>query len=152
MHRTLGRSYVCAVAVAAPLGILTQYLDERNGRPRSFTIAAAVDAALWLLATGMAFWCIRNRRIEQHRQWMTRSLAMAVVFLEVRVIVGLSGWERLGVSAVETVVWTCVALAYPLADVVLLVEERLRVRMANGAPGGQVLAGDLSRGGAPAGD
>lgn len=88
----------------------------------------------------------------QHRQWMTRSLAMAVVFLEVRVIVGLSGWERLGVSAVETVVWTCVALAYPLADVVLLVEERLRVRMANGAPGGQVLAGDLRRGGAPAGD
>jgi uncharacterized membrane protein len=135
VHRALGRIYVCAVAVAAPLGVLTQYLDERTGDPRSFTIAAAVDAALWLLATGVAFWCIRNRRIEQHRQWMTRSFAMALVFLEVRVILGLSGWEDLGVAAAETVVWTCVAFAYPLADVVLLIDERLRARAAERAQG-----------------
>ena len=128
VHRVLGRIYICLVCVAAPLGIVIQYLDERTGDPRSFTIAAAVDAALWLLATGIAFWCIRGRRIEQHRQWMTRSFAMAIVFLEVRVILGISGWETLGVAAVETVVWTCVALAYPLADCVLLIEDRLRMR------------------------
>ena len=128
VHRTLGRIYIGLVAIAAPLGVVIQYLDERTGDPRSFTIAAAVDACLWLLATGMAFWCIRGRRIEQHRQWMTRSFAMAIVFLEVRVILGVSGWEALGVAAVETVVWTCVAFAYPLADLVLLLEDRLRSR------------------------
>ena len=128
VHRTLGRIYVGLVVVAAPLGVFIQHLDERTGDPRSFTIAAGVDACLWLLATGMAFWCIRTRRIEQHRQWMTRSLAMALVFLEVRVILGITGWETLGVAVVETVVWTCVAFAYPLADVVLLIEDRLRAR------------------------
>lgn len=128
VHRTLGRIYVGLVAVAAPLGVTIQYLNERTGDPRSFTIATVVDASLWLLATGMAFWCIRGRRIEQHRQWMTRSFAMAIVFLEVRVILGLTGWETLGVAVVETAVWTCVAFAYPLADVVLLIEDRLRAR------------------------
>jgi uncharacterized membrane protein YozB (DUF420 family) len=142
VHRTLGRIYVCAVAIAAPLGILTQYLDELDGDPRSFTIAAAVDAALWLLATGVAFWCIRKRRIEQHRQWMTRSFAIALVFLQVRVIIGLTGWEQLGVAAVETVVWTCVAFAYPLADLTLLIDERLRARAADRARGTPPQAGD----------
>jgi uncharacterized membrane protein YozB (DUF420 family) len=128
VHRTLGRIYVGLVVVAAPLGVTIQYLNERTGDPRSFTIATVVDASLWLLATGMAFWCIRGRRIEQHRQWMTRSFAMAIVFLEVRVILGVTGWETLGVAVVETVVWTCVAFAYPLADIVLLIEDRLRAR------------------------
>jgi hypothetical protein len=59
---------------------------------------------------------------------MTRSYAMAIVFLEVRVILGLTGWEAIGVAVVETAVWTCVAFAYPLADVVLLIEDRLRAR------------------------
>ena len=131
VHRVLGRVYVGAVAIAAPLGVVTQFLNERTGDPRSFTIAAGADAALWLLATFVAFWCIRNRRIELHRQWMTRSFAMALVFLEVRVVLGLSGWGNLGVAAVETVVWVCVALAYPLADLALLIEERLRARAAS---------------------
>jgi uncharacterized membrane protein YozB (DUF420 family) len=130
VHRTLGRIYVGLVAVAAPLGVVIQYLNERTGDPRSFTITTVVDASLWLLATGMAFWCIRGRRIAQHRQWMTRSFAMAIVFLEVRVILGLTGWDTLGVAVVETVVWTCVAFAYPLADVLLLIEDRLQTRNA----------------------
>ncbi|HVO88489.1 MAG TPA: DUF2306 domain-containing protein [Casimicrobiaceae bacterium] len=146
VHRILGRIYVGAVAVAAPLGVLTQYLDQLGGDPPSFTIAAAVDAALWLLATGIAFWCIRNKRIDQHRQWMTRSFAVALVFLEVRVIVGVTGWERLGVTAVETVVWCCVAAAYPLADLVLLLEERLRARQSERARARSALAADAAAG------
>jgi uncharacterized membrane protein len=142
VHRVLGRIYICAVAIAAPLGVLTQYLDELEGGARSFTIAAAVDASLWLLATGVAYWCIRNRRIEQHRQWMTRSFAVALVFLQVRVIAGVTGWEQLGDAAVETIVWTCVALAYPLADLTLLIEERLRARAADRARGTPPRAGD----------
>jgi uncharacterized membrane protein len=126
LHRLSGRIYVTAVFIAAPLGAYIQYLDERVGGARSFTIATSVFAAMWLLATGMAFWCIRTRRIEQHRQWVTRSYAMACIFLEVRVIAGLTGWENLVPDVSETIVWTCVALAYPLADVILLLDDSLR--------------------------
>ena len=128
LHRIVGRTYVTAVCIVAPLGAYIQYLDERSGAARSFTIAAIADAALWLLATLMAFWCIRTRRIEQHRQWMTRSYAMALVFLEVRVVAGVTGWENLVPDVSETIVWVCVALAYPLADCVLLIEDNLRSR------------------------
>ena len=128
LRGVVDRIYITSVFIVAPLGIYIQHLDELSGDPRSFTSAAAADAALWMLATGMAFWCSRTRRIEQHRRWMTRSLAMALVFLEVRVIAGLTGWEDLGTAVSETIVWTCVALAYPLADVVLLVDDSLRSR------------------------
>jgi uncharacterized membrane protein len=133
LHRVLGRCYLIAVSVVAPLGAYIQYLDEEQlGDSRSFTFAAITFASLWLWATWMAFWCIRTRRIEQHRQWMSRSLAMALVFLEVRVIEGVTGWETLGPAVDATVVWACVALGYPLADTVLQIQELLarRVRAA----------------------
>ena len=50
---------------------------------------------------------------------MTRSFAVAIVFLEVRVIGGLGGWENLDVHANETIVWACLAFSILLADLVL---------------------------------
>jgi hypothetical protein len=66
---------------------------------------------------------------------------MALVFLEVRVIGGVTGWETLGVAAVETIVWSCIAFAYPLADLVLLFEDRLRARSAQRDAGAARAAG-----------
>ena len=82
------------------------------GGPRSFSIAALVDAILLMLTTGVAFAFILSGRVQQHRQWMTRSFAVALVFLEVRVVLGITGWEKLGVAATETVVWACLAVPY----------------------------------------
>jgi uncharacterized membrane protein YozB (DUF420 family) len=42
-----------------------------------------------MTTTGIAFACILNGKVQQHRQWMTRSYAVALVFLEVRVIAGV---------------------------------------------------------------
>ena len=119
LHRVLGRCYVAGVFIGAPLGIYIQYLEERLGFPRSFTFAAVADAALWMFTTGMALVFIRQRKIQQHRQWMTRSFAGSLIFLEVRAIIGLTGWGQYA----EIVVWCCVAAAIPLADLVLQFEE-----------------------------
>ena len=54
LHRVVGRIYVAGVFVAAPLGFYIQYFQERMGDPRSFSIAAAVDAGLWMITTGTA--------------------------------------------------------------------------------------------------
>src|SRR5215472_5241031 len=96
LHRVVGRIYVAGVFVAAPLGFYIQYFQERMGDPRSFSIAAAVDAALWMITTGIALVFILKGKVQEHRQWMTRSFAVALVFLEVRVIGGVTGWENLG--------------------------------------------------------
>ncbi len=123
LHRVVGRFYSAGVFIAAPLGVYIEHFNERIGAPFSFTMAAGVQGGLWMLTTGIALAFILKGKVQQHRQWMTRSFAVALIFLEVRVIVGVTGWERLGIPAVETVVWFCVALSIPLADLVLQWQE-----------------------------
>jgi len=99
-HRVVGRFYVAGVFIGAPMGVYIQYFEERMGGPRSFSFAAGTDAALWMLTTAVAIFFILKGKVQQHRQWMTRSFAVAIVFLEVRVVGGITGWERLGPSAI----------------------------------------------------
>src|SRR5215472_8273410 len=102
LHRIVGRFYVAGAFLAAPLGFYVQYVQERMGASRSLSMAAAMQATTWVLTTAIALAFILKGNVQQHRQWMTRSFAVALVFLEVRVILGLTGWERLGPAAVET--------------------------------------------------
>jgi uncharacterized membrane protein len=118
LHRVMGWIYVCGATILAPLGAYIQYFQERMGETRSFTMAAVADAALLMLTTAIALWFVLRGKIQQHRQWMTRSYAVALVFLEVRLIGGLTGWDQ-NLKAIETVVWTCLIFAVPLADIVL---------------------------------
>lgn len=133
VHRIVGWTYVAGVLVLAPVGAYIQYLEERTGAPRSFTIAAAVDAALLVLTTSIALFFILSRKVQQHRQWMTRSYSVALVFFEVRLVSGLLGLDDAGDAVAETIVWTCLAAAIPLADIVLQVQESWR----NVRPAGQ---------------
>lgn len=119
VHRVVGRIYVGGVFLAGPLGFYIQFFQERIGATRSFSIAAAVDALLWMSTTGIALAFILRGNVNLHRQWMTRSFAVALVFLEVRVISGVTGWEKLGPQADETIVWVCVAFAVLAGDIVV---------------------------------
>ena len=129
LHRVVGRIYITGALVLAPLGAYIQYFNERNGGPRSFTIAAGVDAALLMVTTLIAFAFILNGKVQQHRQWMTRSFAVSLIFLEVRVIQGVFGLEKIP-GATETIVWCCVAFSVLAGDIVIQVQELLRSRPA----------------------
>lgn len=128
LHRVIGRIYIAGALVLAPLGAYIQYFQERMGAPRSFTMAGVVDAILLMTTTGIALGFILNGKVQQHRQWMTRSFAVALVFLEVRVVQGVTGWEKLGIAATETIVWSCLAFSILIADVVLQLQEIWRTR------------------------
>jgi uncharacterized membrane protein len=127
-HRVVGRFYVAGVFIGAPLGFYIQYYEERMGGARSFSFAAFTDAAIWMLTTAIAMYFILKGKVQLHRQWMTRSFAVAIVFLEVRVVLGVTGWERLGESVTETVVWMCVAFSLLFADFVLQWQDLSRSR------------------------
>jgi uncharacterized membrane protein len=126
LHRVVGRIYVAGACILAPLGVYIQFVEEGMGASRSFTIAAAVDAVLLTSTTGIALFSILRGRIQQHRQWMTRSYSVALVFIEVRVISGLLNLDDAGFAVGELIVWICLAFSIPLADVVLQVQEPLR--------------------------
>ena len=128
-HRVVGRFYIAGVFFAAPLGFYIQHFEERMGGARSFSVAAAADAILWMLTTGIALAFILKGKVQQHRQWMTRSFAVALVFLEVRVVLGVTGLEKLGAFD-ETVVWICLAFSILLADAALQWQELRRTQPA----------------------
>ena len=116
-HRVMGRLYVVGAFVLAPLGAYIQYYQERMGAPRSFTVLAVVDAAMLMTATGFAFLFAFRRKIALHRQWATRSYALALVFIAARFVMGATGWETLGVEIVQAIIWSCLALALVFADI-----------------------------------
>ncbi len=131
LHRVVGRFYIAGVFVAGPLGFYIQFFQERFGATRSFSIAGAVDAALWMTTTAIALLFILRGNVNLHRQWITRSFAVAIVFLEVRVIGGVTGWDMLGPGAIETIVWVCLAFSILAADIVLQWQELHRSRLVS---------------------
>jgi len=130
-HRVMGRFYVVGALGLAPLGAYIQYYQERMGAPRSFTVLALVDAAMLMGVTMIAFVFAFRRKIALHRQWATRSYAVALVFIGGRFVLGVTGWETLGVEMVQAIIWSCLALSVPLADFALNWRE-LRSRSAAG--------------------
>jgi hypothetical protein len=118
-HRIMGRLYVIGAMGLAPLGAYIQYYQERMGAPRSFTVLGIVDATMLMGATSLAFLFAFRRKIALHRQWATRSYAIALVFIAGRFVMGVTGWENLGVEIVQAIIWSCLALAVPLADISL---------------------------------
>jgi hypothetical protein len=118
-HRIMGRLYVVGAMGLAPLGAYIQYYQERMGAPRSFTVLGIVDATMLMGATSLAFLFAFRRKIALHRQWATRSYAIALVFIGGRFVMGITGWEQLGIEIVQAIIWSCLALAVPLADVSL---------------------------------
>jgi len=128
LHRVSGRVYVAAIFVVAPLGAYVQYLQEAtDSLPRSFTILAVTNGVLLLVPTVIAFVYALRRRITQHRQWMVRSFAVALVFFEGRFILGVTGWE-MNPALVEPVIWACLALSLLAADLLNQLQEGSAVR------------------------
>jgi uncharacterized membrane protein len=135
VHRVLGRFYVAGVLVGAPIGIYIQHFVEKHmyaGDPtaHSLTLATVFDAGIWSFCTLMALMFILLGKVQLHRQWMTRSFACALIFIEVRVISGVFNWEQF----TEIIVWGCVAAAVPLADFALYCQEVLLARSKPARP------------------
>lgn len=117
MHRIVGRLYVIGAMGLAPLGAYIQYYQERMGFPRSFSVLAAVDAAMLITTTAIAFLFAYKRKIALHRQWVTRSYAVALVFITGRFVMGVTGWEQISIEIVQAIIWSCLALSILLADI-----------------------------------
>lgn len=116
-HHIIGRIYVVGALILAPLGAYGQYYAERLGEPREFTVLAIVDAAMLMSTTLVAYLFAIRRRITLHRQWMTRSYAVALVFFEGRLLGGLLGIDD-NLNATMAAIWACLALSMVFAELV----------------------------------
>ena len=136
VHRTTGTIYVIGCLVLAPLGLYIQYLDEAQGAARSFTIETTIQSSTLMITTAFGLYFALKRQFTYHRQWMIRSYAVALTFLQVRVIIGVFGLDDpMEWHVLETVVWSCVASSVLIGDIAnQIYEARLaRARIAGGA-------------------
>lgn len=113
-HRILGRIYICAVFVAAPLAMI---MSNHRGDSRAihFVIANFVQGGTWMIVTAAAFVTARNRHFQQHREWMVRSYAVTFTFVGTRVLQPIPAWNRHSEVgfAIEIILITFMAIMIP---------------------------------------
>ena len=118
LHRTTGTIYVIGVFILGPVGLYIQYLDEAQGAARSFTIETMIQSSTLMITTAIGLYFALKRQFTYHRQWMIRSYAVALTFIEIRVILGVFGLDQpLDWHILETVVWSCVASSVLVGDI-----------------------------------
>jgi uncharacterized membrane protein len=115
VHRIMGRIYVACVFISAPAAVL---VSHRLPHPTLF-MASVIQSLGWLLTTATALYCVRTGRIQQHREWMTRSYPFAMVFVVVRVINSIPAVKAAGPLAGATTVWSVIAVACFLPSFVI---------------------------------
>ena len=115
LHRVLGYVYVVSVFISAPLAIpVASRIDSM-----SLAAASGVQSFGWMVTTAVALYCIRHGNIAQHRRWMVRSYPFAMVFTVARIIIPIPAILRMGFTGIEMVVWTTIAMAAFLPNIVL---------------------------------
>jgi uncharacterized membrane protein len=116
LHRTLGRIYVAAIAVASVGGFyLAVTIDSRY-----FAYAAGLFclACAWVITTSMALVAVRHRAFEQHREWMIRSYIVTFAFVTFRLLdQAMIHWQVAPADEVETfMAFACWSVPLLLAE------------------------------------
>jgi uncharacterized membrane protein len=125
-HRVIGRFYVAGALIGGPMGAVMQAVEG----PAQWTTLSVVDATMWAGSTFIALLFILKGNVTQHRNWMTRSYAIAIVFLGGRFFGGLTRMDQPGHDAMLlAIIWTCLALSVPIADVGIHLQELKRKRV-----------------------
>jgi uncharacterized membrane protein len=115
VHRFLGKLYIVCTFVLAPVAVLMALKIS----PWFMTVFTIVQAAALMAFTAAAYWSIRHKNIAQHREWMVRSYAVLLIFLEGRVLMAIPAIGQQGMDSVVLVNWACLALSLVVAEFVL---------------------------------
>ena len=105
MHRWLGRIYVIGVTLGGVAGLLLAF-SSSGGLVGHFGFGML--AVLWLITTLTAYRAARTRDINAHRAWMTRSYALTLAAVTLRVYLPLSMMAGIEFDAAyQTIAWLC---------------------------------------------
>jgi hypothetical protein len=122
LHRWLGRIYVGAVCIAAPMGLIVGNLIEE---PLVRAVIPALAAGMFL-CTGVALLCVLRRNLDAHKRWMMKSYGFALIFMVSRVPDFFHAqWTD---ARMSTWLWYLVAAALIGPDIILTVRELWRKR------------------------
>lgn len=115
IHRLIGKLYIAGTFVAGPVAIRMAFINS----PWFLIPFTIVQAGTWMLFTLAAYICIRRGAVTLHREWMMRSYAIVLIFLEGRVLMAVPALARHGMDAIVLVNWSCLAVTLVAVECVL---------------------------------
>ena len=99
-HKLVGRLYLLGGGLGAISAVLitssTAHKAAGISTLTNSNISLITLAGAWLLAAGMAFRAVRNRRYDTHREWMIRSYGLVWSFVFCRLASRVPGVEGTG--------------------------------------------------------
>jgi len=124
LHRVLGRVYIGAICIAAPMAI---YIGDHWEDNIHSAIEGWAQAGGWMLCAVLAFVFAMKRNIPRHRQWVARSYGFTFVFIMARAPHILS-WHWKTNEDFVTYRWFLVFAALIVPDLILQWDELTKRR------------------------
>jgi uncharacterized membrane protein len=115
-HRMTGRVYLIAVCCGA-LASIRLAIGTTFGW--AWGVGLLALAAAWLTTSGMAYYAVRQRQIQIHREWMVRSYIVTFGFVSFRMLNDMGPTSHLQPAGDRalTFIWACWVLPLLAAEV-----------------------------------
>jgi len=119
-HRRLGYIYIIAILLGS---IVATYMAWTTGLAVHWSWALALQASafVWLTCVLLAFRAIRQKRFNQHREWMIKSYVSTYSFVFFRLMNDSSYAEHLGnfIERGSTLGWMSFAIPIFITEIIL---------------------------------
>ena len=124
-HRALGKVYISAVCVSAPVAV---YMGTSTLEPVSIRVEQIFQGGFWLLSALVAWACIRSGQMALHKSWMMRSYAFTLVFVTSRVPDAFI--KSYSDQFLSDVLWSLVAIGLIAPEIIITTQTLWRIRSA----------------------
>jgi uncharacterized membrane protein len=128
LHRLMGRIYLIAIACGSAGSF---YLAATTPGGWAWGTALAGLALAWVTTSGMAFYAIKQRQIQVHKEWMVRSYVVTFAFVTFRLLndFGPTSHLRPALDRAITLAWISWAIPLLFTEVILQARRmRLQAR------------------------
>ncbi len=123
IHRAIGKTYVISCTVG---GIAALYLAFYATGGVISSLGFGSLAVLWLTTTSKAYFAIRNRSIDTHREWMVRSYALTFAAVTLRIWLPLLQFvvHMEFIPAYQLISWLCWVPNLIVAELIVRSQRR----------------------------
>lgn len=129
LHRGLGKTYVGCIVVSTCVSF---YLVSTATLGLVYVTGLTCLGIVWLGCTLMAYFSIRKKNIEMHREWMIKSYVLTLAFVCFRSVEDVLALMNIGdfFSRKVLMAWACWAVPFFVTEVVLQARKIFRMPAA----------------------
>jgi uncharacterized membrane protein YozB (DUF420 family) len=118
VHRWMGRLFLLGVVMGS-IGAFRMSVDSAFGW--AFGVSLFVLATAWLTSAAMAYYAIRRRRVDVHKDWMLRAYIITFGFVMFRILDEYSPLAHLqpATDRIVIVAWLCWTVPLLISEVTM---------------------------------